>query len=182
MKGRIGPERILIVDGYNVLNARRHVDGSSALADARDALIGQLQDYAGFSGQKIIVVFDAWQGDRMMCSVEERGGVQVVFTQKGETADRYIERLCDEYADRIEYRQAEVRVATSDALEQTIVLGRGAVRMSSRELLLEMQQVRDSGVTRTKQAATLKRSMVEDRIPADVLERMRAMVRGGSKD
>ena len=45
-----------------------------------------------------------------------------------------------------------------------------------------MQQVRDSGVTRTKQAATLKRSMVEDRIPADVLERMRAMVRGGSKD
>ena len=107
---------------------------------------------------------------------------QVVFTQKGETADHYIERLCDEYADKIQYRQAEVRVATSDALEQTIVLGRGATRLSSRELLLEMQQVRNSGVSRTQQTATLKRSTVADRIPADIVERMRAMVREGSKE
>lgn len=182
MKRRIGPERVLIVDGYNVLNARRHIEGTSALADARDALIAQLQDYAGFSGQRVVLVFDAWQGDRMARSIEEHGSVQVVFTQKGETADRYIERLCDEYADKIEYRQAEVRVATSDALEQTIILGRGATRLSSRELLLEMQQVRSSGVSRTQQTATLKRSTVEDRIPADLVERMRAMVREGSKD
>ena len=182
MKRRIGPERVLIVDGYNVLNARKHVDGSTALADARDALIHQLQDYAGFSEQKIILVFDAWQGDRKSRTEEMHGSVRVVFTQKGETADRYIERLCDEYADRIRYRQSEVRVATSDALEQTIVMGRGAVRMSSRELLLEMQQVRSSGVSRTQQTATLKRSTVEDRIDASVLERMRAMVREGSKD
>ena len=182
MKRRVGPERVVIVDGYNVLNARRHIDGTSALADARDALIAQLQDYAGFSGQTVILVFDAWQGDRRSRSVEEHGNVRVVFTQKGETADHYIERLCDEYADRIEYRQAEVRVATSDALEQTIVLGRGAVRMSSRELLLEMQQVRSTGVTRTQQTATLKRSTVGDRLPADLVERMRAMVRESSKD
>lgn len=177
MKRRIGPERILIVDGYNVLNARRHIEGASALADARDALIGKLQDYAGFSGQKIIVVFDAWQGDRMMRSVEDHGSVQVVFTQKGETADHYIERLCDDYADRIEYRQAEVRVATSDALEQTIVLGRGATRLSSRELLLEMQQVRDHGVSKVQQTPSKKRSTVADRIPADIVEKMRSMVR-----
>ncbi len=182
MKRKTGPERVLIVDGYNVLNARRHITGgSSALADARDGLIGQLQDYAGFSGQKVILVFDAWQGDRMSRSVEQHGNVEVVFTQKGETADRYIERLCDEYADRIEYRQAEVRVATSDALEQTIILGRGAIRMSSRELLLEMQQVRESGVSRVKPAATVKRSTVADRIPADIVEKMRAMARESGK-
>ena len=181
MKRRVGPERVVIVDGYNVLNARRQVDGASALADARDALIAQLQDYAGFSGQTVIVVFDAWQGDRRSRSVEEHGNVRVVFTQKGETADHYIERLCDEYAEKIEYRQVEVRVATSDALEQMIVLGRGAVRMSSRELIMEMQQVRSSGVTRTQQKVTLKRSTVEDRLPADLVERMRAMVRDGSK-
>lgn len=182
MKRRSGPERVLIVDGYNVLNARRHIEGTSALADARDALIHQLQDYAGFSGQRIVLVFDAWQGDRKSRSEEMYGSVQVVFTQKGETADRYIERLCDEYAEKIQYRQAEVRVATSDALEQTIVLGRGAVRMSSRELLMEMQQVRSSGVSRTLQAATLRRSTVGDRISPDLVERMRAMVREGSKD
>ena len=59
MRRRSGPERVLIVDGYNVLNARRHIDGASALADARDSLIAQLQDYAGFSGQTVILVFDA---------------------------------------------------------------------------------------------------------------------------
>ena len=175
------PRRMLIVDGYNIINARRGGVGG-ALADARDRLLAELSDYAGYTGQQIVLVFDAWMSDRAWRTEERHGGVTVVYTQKGEIADRYIERLCDEYADRIQYRQAEVRVATSDALEQTIVLGRGAVRMSSRELLLEMQQVRDSGVTRTKQTATLKRSMVEDRIPADILERMRAMVRGGSKD
>ena len=82
----------------------------------------------------------------MQRSVEHHGGVEVVFTQKGETADRYIERLCDELGEDIEYRRKEVRVATSDNLEQTIVLGRGATRLSSRELLLEMQQVRSTGV------------------------------------
>ena len=179
------PRRVLIVDGYNVINARRDMGPgltSGSLADARDRLISELMDYAGYSGQQIILVFDAWQGDRRSRTEEMHGNVRVVFTQKGETADHYIERLCDEYADKIEYRQAEVRVATSDALEQTIVLGRGAVRMSSRELLLEMQQVRSSGVTRTQQTATLKRSTVGDRLSADLIERMRAMVREGSKD
>ena len=98
MRGRNGPERVLIVDGYNVLNARRHLGGGEQLADARDALIHELQDYAGFSGQRIVLVFDAWQSDRTRRTVEERGQVQVVFTQKGETADHYIERLCDGYA------------------------------------------------------------------------------------
>lgn len=182
MKRRGGMERVLIVDGYNVLNAKRRVDGAAALADARDALIAQLQDYAGFSGQRVILVFDAWQGDRRSRSEEQQGNVRVVFTQKGETADHYIERLCDEYADRIEYRQAEVRVATSDGLEQTIVLGRGAVRMSSRELLMEMDQVRQSGVRRVQPAPVLRRSTVGDRLSPDLVERMRAMVRESSKD
>ena len=180
MKRRIGPERVLIVDGYNVLNARRHLDGASALADARDALIAQLQDYAGFSGQRIVLVFDAWQGDRQSRSEEDHGRVRVVFTRKGETADHYIERLCDGFADDIEARRVEVRVATSDALEQTIVLGRGATRLSSRELLLEMQQVRQNGVERRPQPS--KRSTVGDRLPEHIVRKMRDMVREGSEE
>lgn len=179
MSANIGPKRIMIVDGYNVLNARKHMSDATALADARDKLIRELQDYAGFSGQSVVLVFDAWQGDRKTRSEEEHGAVKVVFTQKGETADRYIERLCDEYADDIDYRRAEVRVATSDALEQTIILGRGATRISSRELLLEMQQVRSHGVSSVQTQKTMKRSMVEDRIPRDVLEKLREMARRG---
>lgn len=180
MRGRNGPERVLIVDGYNVLNARRHLGGGEHLADARDALIHELQDYAGFSGQRIVLVFDAWQSDRTRRTVEERGQVQVVFTQKGETADHYIERLCDGYAEDMEYRRVEVRVATSDALEQTIILGRGATRLSARELLLEMRQVRSGGTDSA--SGPVKRSTVGDRLPAHIVQQMRDMVRDRSKD
>ena len=71
-------------------------------------------------------------------------------------------------------------MATSDALEQTIVLGRGATRLSARELLLEMQQVRQNGVERRPQPS--KRSTVGDRIPEHIVRKMRAMVREGSEE
>lgn len=173
-------EKLLIVDGYNVLGAWPDLSRGRPLADARDELIRRLHDYAGYSGQKIILVFDAWQSERLARTEEQHGSLSVVFTQKGEMADHYIERLCDGFADDIEARRMEVRVATSDALEQTIILGRGATRLSSRELLLEMQQVRAHGVSRAQTAP--KRSTVADRIPAEVVERMRSMVREGSKD
>ena len=176
-----GPRRrILIVDGYNVINVRKPVRESLPLEDARRRLTDRLHDYAGYSGQQIILVYDAWLSDRRQRSVERHGALEVVFTMKGETADCYIERLCDELAEDIALRREEVRVATSDGVEQTVVLGRGAVRLSSRELLLEMQQVRAHGVSRAQIAS--KRSTVADRIPADVVERMRSMVREGSKD
>ena len=123
------PRRLLIVDGYNVLNARDHM---GTLADARERLIHELQDYAGYTGQKIIVVFDAWLGDRQSRSIEECGRVTVVFTRKGETADHFIEHTCDGYAEDVSMRRMEIRVATSDGLEQTIIRGRGRFRTSAR--------------------------------------------------
>lgn len=89
------PKRVLIVDGYNVINVRKPVRDSAALEDERRALIERLHDYAGFSGQKIILVFDAWLSDRLLRSEETLGDLKVVFTMRGETADCYIERLCD---------------------------------------------------------------------------------------
>ena len=139
MKGFAGErERVLIVDGYNVINVRKPVRESRGLEDARRALTDRLHDYAGWSGQRIVLVYDAWLSDRMQRSVERRGPLTVVFTRKGETADCYIERLCDEMAEDVEMRRVELRVATSDLVEQTIAFGRGATRVSSRELLMEM--------------------------------------------
>ena len=175
MSGQVrrGPRRILIVDGYNVVNARGGATGS--LADARDRLLAELMDYAGWSDQEIVLVWDAWQSDRLERTQERHGGVTVVYTQKGEIADRYIERLCDELADDIDYRRAEVRVASSDALEQTIVLGRGATRMSSRELMYEMRELRAQGSLRTGPQAG-RRTTISDRLPEDVRRRLKAMV------
>lgn len=170
------PARVLIVDGYNVLNARRHVTGAQQLADAREALIREMQDYAGYSGQRIVLVFDAWQADREVRSHEHYGDVEVVFTQKGEIADHYIERLVDELQDDIDYRRIEVRVATSDALEQTIVLGRGATRISSRELLSEMHSVRGGG-TAARAVQPRRRFTIEDRLDRALIQRMREMAK-----
>ena len=117
--------RVLIVDGYNVLNAWKDAQGMDAgsLSDARDALAACLMDYAGFSGQKVVLVYDAYLGDRRARTEEHTGPLTVVYTQKNETADNYIERLCDQYARDAELGRVEVRVATSDLVEQMVVLG-----------------------------------------------------------
>ena len=161
------PKRLLIVDGYNVLNAREHMD---SLSDARERLIHELQDYAGYTDQKIILVFDAWLGDRKSRSVEEYGRVTVVFTRKGETADHFIEHTCDSFAEDVSLRRLEIRVATSDGLEQTIIFGRGATRLSSRELLTEMHQVRTQGAKRPP--VVHAKATIGERIPAEVLQKL----------
>ena len=172
-----GPRRrILIVDGYNVINVRKPVRESRQLEDARRELTNRLHDYAGYSGQQIILVYDAWLSDRMQRSVERHGSLEVVFTMKGETADCYIERLCDELAEDVSLRRVEVRVATSDGLEQTVVLGRGAVRVSSRELLLEMDMAREARGGRVSSTGA-RRSTVADRLPQDVLSKLERMRR-----
>ena len=172
-----GPRRrILIVDGYNVINVRKPVRESRQLEDARRELTNRLHDYAGYSGQQIILVYDAWLSDRRQRSVERHGSLEVVFTMKGETADCYIERLCDELAEDVSLRRVEVRVATSDGLEQTVVLGRGAVRVSSRELLLEMDMAREARGGRVSSTGA-RRSTVADRLPQDVLAKLERMRR-----
>ena len=172
--------RLLIVDGYNVIGAWPELSKGRPLADARDALIEKLHDYAGYSGQKVVLVFDAWQSDRATRTVEEKGLLTVVFTQKGETADHYIERLCDENARRVELGRLELRVATSDSTEQTVVFGRGAVRISSRELVYEMGQARRSGAPFARPLSrSAGRSMVIDHLPPDVREKLEKLRRGG---
>lgn len=158
--------RLLVVDGYNVLNAWRKIDRARPLADGRDALIEALKDYAGYTAQQVIVVFDAWQSDRKQRTTESTGPVTVVFTQRAETADHYIERLCDDFSKDVEMERIELRVATSDSVEQMVVLGRGAIRVSARELLFEMRNVRDgargSHVEKLKKKATIMDGLSEE--------------------
>ena len=105
------------------------------------------------------------------------GPLTVIYTQKNETADNYIERLCDQYARDAELGRIEVRVATSDLVEQMVVLGRHATRLSARELLVEMGQVSRAGRERM-QRANGARSAIIERLPKDVARRLEAMRRG----
>lgn len=169
-------KRVLIVDGYNVLSVFRDTSRGKPIADSRDELIDALKDYAGYSGQLVTVVFDAWQSDRKQRTIEESGPVSVVFTRHAETADHYIERMCDGFARDVELERMELRVATSDGVEQTVVLGRGAIRVSARELLIEMEQYRTSGKGHTKPAVR-RRSTIIDGLPDDIREKLEQMRR-----
>lgn len=171
-------KRLLIVDGYNVINSWRSGMDARTLADAREELANKLMDHAGYTGQKVVLVFDAWMSDRLMRTVEETGPLTVVYTQKNETADHYIERLCDSYAREVEYGRLEIEVATSDNVEQVVVLSRGARRISSRELLREMESVRKEGVAAVQAPAVRPRNTVMDRLPEDVRRRLEEMRKG----
>lgn len=154
----------LIVDGYNVI-ARASGQGLSRVDDleeARRQLVEALSEYAAFTGQDVIVVFDAHRAPGAG-SQDQRGGLTVVFTMQGETADDRIERLVYEVADSY----AQVTVATSDAAEQQLTFGRGALRIKADELLRGLENVREE-VRRQIRETDLGRAELADSVTRDV--------------
>ena len=172
-------KRVLAVDGYNIIHAWKDLNNWKETAGydaARDALIARLQDYAGYAGCHVILVFDAHHGAHKKSVTEHNAGIDIVFTGSGETADHYIERIADE----LQGKDCELYVATSDSLEQSIVLGRGGVRLTPRELAEDMEQERRlHGLGRNQSARTANR--LEDRLSAEILERLERMRRGGGE-
>lgn len=141
MQVQMKPE-CLLVDGYNVIHSWPELKelAKTHLAVARERLIDILANYQGYKQCVLIIVFDAYQVKQNLGHQEKRHNVHVVYTKEAQTADMYIERVTHQLAS--EYR---VVVATSDALEQSIVIGRGARRMSSRELALEVEAMAQHG-------------------------------------
>ncbi|MBQ4327457.1 MAG: TetM/TetW/TetO/TetS family tetracycline resistance ribosomal protection protein [Clostridia bacterium] len=131
------PEFVL-VDGYNIIFAWEDLKkiAQDNLNLARKLLTDILCNYQGYRGCGLILVFDAYKVAGGRGSVEKEGGISVVYTKEAETADAYIERVTYEIGKK--YR---VRVATSDNLEQIIVLGHGAERVSARAFYDEVRKV-----------------------------------------
>lgn len=129
------PKEYLFVDGYNVINAWNNLRELSSinLEVAREELIEIMAEYQYYSRIKTIVVFDAHMVKGNSGKKETIKDVEVVYTKENETADQYIEKVLDDIG-----RVERVRVATSDWLEQQIVLGRGGTRISARELEVEI--------------------------------------------
>ena len=145
---------LLYVDGYNIIGAWPQAQREGwPLDECRDRLIHLLQDYAGYTGQEVWLVFDGYKAERPLRSVEERDGLTVVYTRHGETADHYIERMC-----QLLPRYREARVATSDYTEQTLILGRGATRLSARELWRELAAERSHGRDRHQMPGAQRRT------------------------
>ncbi|MDE7178007.1 MAG: TetM/TetW/TetO/TetS family tetracycline resistance ribosomal protection protein [Lachnospiraceae bacterium] len=129
-------EEYLLVDGYNIIFAWEEL-GNLAKTDlnaARCRLMDILCNFQAFRRMHLILVFDAYRVKGNPGSVERYHNIDVVYTKEAETADHYIEKVTHE----LSRKNNRVRVATSDGLEQIIILGAGAIRVSARELYEEV--------------------------------------------
>ena len=133
----IAPE-YLLVDGYNIIFAWDELNALSkeSLDAARKKLADILCNYQGFKKCVVILVFDAYRVPGSPGSIEQYHNIHVVYTKEAETADMFIERVTHEIG-----RNRRVRVATSDGMEQIIILGHGALRVSARMFHEEVQNV-----------------------------------------
>lgn len=124
-----GPD-YLLVDGYNIIFAWDELKkiAEENLDAARSELINMMCSYQGFSGDELILVFDAYRVKGKHREVEKYYNINIVYTKESETADSYIERTSHELS-----KKHRVRVATSDGAEQMIILGNGAMRISAAE-------------------------------------------------
>ena len=133
----IAPE-YLLVDGYNIIFAWDELNALSkeSLDAARHKLMDILCNYQGFQKCVLILVFDAYRVPGSPGRIEQYHNIHVVYTKEAETADMFIERVTHEIG-----RNRRVRVATSDGMEQIIILGHGALRVSARMFHEEVQNV-----------------------------------------
>jgi ribosomal protection tetracycline resistance protein len=136
--GYVQQEDILLVDGYNIIFAWEDLSrlARESLDAARWALINALSNYQGVKGCQLTLVFDAYRVRDNLGTQTKEGGIHVVYTKEGETADMYIERVSYELS-----RTHRIKVATSDGLEQILTLGHGAQRLSAADLRREIDAV-----------------------------------------
>ena len=131
----------MLIDGYNLIHAWKELDqlAQKDFSAARERLIDILCNYQGFTQYEVILVFDAYKVKGGIGSQEKVRNINVVYTKEAETADMYIEKVTHEIA-----RKYDTRVVTSDGMEQLIILGHGALRISSREFVEDVLDIDDA--------------------------------------
>ncbi|MCR4672330.1 MAG: NYN domain-containing protein [Lachnospiraceae bacterium] len=164
-KKRVNRKEYLLVDGYNVIFswndladlARQNMDS------ARDKLIDILGDFQGYTGQHVILVFDAYKVKGFKGEISRVKGIDVVFTKEAQTADQYIEKTAHEIG-----RRYSVTVATSDGTEQVIIRSQGCFLLSSRDLRSEIDRVKTELRDRHIEKAGRATDTVGDHLPEEL--------------
>lgn len=162
----------LFVDGYNIINSWDSLKKISKnnIQEARDELIEIMAEYKHYSGIEVTIVFDAYQVKGNWGNEEIYKGIKVVYTKEHETADQYIERTLDQIG-----RIKRVRVATSDWVEQQIILGRGGTRISARELEIEISNEKKS-IKRKRAIENKKNDVMLGRLDEDTIKKLNSWI------
>ncbi len=163
---------ILLVDGYNIIGAWPELQllKNKDLEAARDLLVEKMAEYQGYSGYRVIVVFDA----HYVKGTERKFknyNVEVIFTRTNETADERIEKL----AIALNNIKTQIYVATSDFTEQRVIFAQGALRKSARELHNEMNHIEkqiDKKVKKSQENKPVSKIPLSDEI-VEIFEKWR---------
>lgn len=164
----------MLVDGYNIIFAWKELKetaGNISLEAARDKLLSIMSNYQGLKRINIIVVFDAHHVKAGTEKVEKYNNIDVVYTKESESADNYIERAAGRLS-----RYNKVSVATSDNLEQIIIIGKGAQRLSATALLSLVEEANADMRKTYIENKPIKSNMLYDHLDdktAALLEKMR---------
>lgn len=163
----------LLVDGYNIIFAWEDLNELSKIniESARNKLMDRLSNYQGYKKMTLILVFDAYKVKGNSGSVMKYHNIYVVYTKEAETADQYIEKTVHEIG-----RKYQVTVATSDALEQVIILGQGGNRLSAANLLEEVEAVEAEISKKVQKKTPKEKNYLFDHLDeemADLMEEVR---------
>lgn len=168
----------LLVDGYNIIFAWEDLNELSKIniESARNKLMDRLSNYQGYKKMTLILVFDAYKVKGNPGSVMKYHNIYVVYTKEAETADQYIEKTVHEIG-----RKYQVTVATSDALEQVIILGQGGNRLSAANLLEEVEAVEAEISKKVQKKTSKEKNYLFDHLDEEMVDLMEEVRLGKKK-
>lgn len=168
----------LLVDGYNIIFAWEDLNELSKIniESARNKLMDRLSNYQGYKKMTLILVFDAYKVKGNPGSVMKYHNIYVVYTKEAETADQYIEKTVHEIG-----RKYQVTVATSDALEQVIILGQGGNRLSAANLLEEVEAVEAEISKKVQKKTPKEKNYLFDHLDEEMADLMEEVRLGNKK-
>ncbi len=171
-------QEYLLVDGYNIIFAWEELSelAKVSLDGARGKLMDILSNYQGYRKMTLILVFDAYKVKGNPGSVFTYHNIHVVYTKEAETADQYIEKVTHEIG-----RKHRVFVATSDGLEQLIIMGQGAGRLSAQDLREDIMSTNQELRELFLQKQTAQKQYLFDALPPELAEHVED-VRLGKKE
>ena len=178
-KKKTHQEEYLLVDGYNIIFAWEDLKELAAvnIHAAQTRLMDVLSNYQGIKNCNLILVFDAYKVEGHREETLKYHNIYVVYTKEAETADQYIEKTVHKIG-----RQHKVTVATSDGLEQIIILGQGAQRMSAKGLQKEIQDSEELLRQEWHQHRQSSRSYLFDNVSQELADYVEQVRLGNDKE
>ena len=170
------------MDGYNVIHDVEKLSKAAegSLDMARVLLGDTLCEYAALKGIRVILVFDAHLVVDGIGSIQDYRGIKIVYTQEAQTADMYIERAAYKLSKNA--KNDRILVATSDGLEQLIILASGAFRITPQELWNDIARTREKMQKDYARTRPIKKNPIENLVDSETAKKLEAMRLGDDYD